>query len=91
MDFSHSAKAQDFLQRTQAFMNDKVLPAEEAYYRALSTSADHSEWQQPEIAEELKDRLAVQGSGICFCPVMNGVQVFPMLSMHLLPRPPAGA
>lgn len=68
MDFSHSAKAHDFLQRTQAFMNDKVLPAEEAYYQALSTCADHSEWQQPEIVEELKRQARSEGLWNMFLP-----------------------
>ncbi|WP_442876535.1 acyl-CoA dehydrogenase family protein [Endozoicomonas sp. GU-1] len=68
MDFSHSAKAQDFLKRTQAFMNDKVLPAEEAYHQALSTSADHSEWQQPEIVEELKRQARSAGLWNMFLP-----------------------
>jgi hypothetical protein len=36
MNFAYSAKAQDYISRLQAFMEQEVYPAEKAYYAALA-------------------------------------------------------
>ncbi|RZU47684.1 hypothetical protein EV700_0651 [Fluviicoccus keumensis] len=68
MDFAYSAKAQDYIARLTAFMNEHVYPAEETYFKSLTLSPDHGQWQQPAIMEELKAKAKEAGLWNLFLP-----------------------
>ncbi|MCB1658151.1 MAG: acyl-CoA dehydrogenase, partial [Pseudomonadales bacterium] len=68
MDFSYSAKAQDYLARLQQFMRDEVYPAEAAYFQSLSHSPNHQHWRQPEVMEQLKVKAKAAGLWNLFLP-----------------------
>ncbi len=57
MDFEHSQRARELIERLNAFMREHVLPAEATYERQLRESGDPH--HQPPVMEELK-RLARQ-------------------------------
>ncbi|HEX5360569.1 MAG TPA: acyl-CoA dehydrogenase, partial [Fluviicoccus sp.] len=61
MDFAYSAKAQDYIARLTAFMNEHVYPAEETYFKSLTLSHDHTQWRQPAIMEDLKAKAKEAG------------------------------
>ena len=66
MDFSASAKAQDYLARVQRFMKDEIVPREMAYHRELH-SLDNR-WVVLPIIEELKAKAREQGLWNMFLP-----------------------
>jgi hypothetical protein len=66
MDFSPSAKAQDYLARVQRFMQDEIVPREMAYHRELH-SLDNR-WVVLPIIEELKAKAREQGLWNMFLP-----------------------
>ena len=66
MDFSASAKAQDYLARVQRFMQDEIVPREMAYHRELH-SLDNR-WVVLPIIEELKAKAREQGLWNMFLP-----------------------
>ena len=68
MDFAYSAKAQDYIARLTAFMNEHVYPAEETYFKSLTLSPDHTQWQQPAIMEDLKAKAKEAGLWNLFLP-----------------------
>jgi alkylation response protein AidB-like acyl-CoA dehydrogenase len=72
MDFSMSAKAQDYLQRLSEFMVEHVLPAEAEYrrYRVEVGPADHT---VPPIVEELKLLAKNRGLWDLFLPTISGL------------------
>ncbi|MCW2668623.1 MAG: acyl-CoA dehydrogenase [Frankiales bacterium] len=72
MDFEPSAKAQDYLVRLQAFMDEKVLPAEPDYeaYRRAAGRDDHT---VPPIVEELKAEARARGLWNLFLPDVSGL------------------
>jgi hypothetical protein len=47
MDFSLSPKAQSYLQRLSAFMQEHVVPAEREYCAQLQNLPDWRGWKQP--------------------------------------------
>ncbi len=68
MDFAYSAKAQDYIARLTAFMNEHVYPAEETYFKSLTLSHDHTQWRQPAIMEDLKAKAKEAGLWNLFLP-----------------------
>jgi len=55
MDFSPSRKAQSYVQRLLAFMQEQVLPAELEVLRAnCKTFPIGARWKQPPVMETLK-------------------------------------
>ncbi|MCW2674141.1 MAG: acyl-CoA dehydrogenase domain protein [Frankiales bacterium] len=72
MDFEPSAKAQDYLVRLQAFMDEKVLPAEAGYeaYRRAAGRDDHT---VPPVVEELKVEARTRGLWNLFLPDVSGL------------------
>ena len=54
MDFSLSPRAQSYLNRLSAFMQDHVLPAEPKYEAQLQNVPDWRRWKQPSVMENLK-------------------------------------
>jgi acyl-CoA dehydrogenase len=68
MDFSLSPKAQGYLQRLSAFMQEHVVPAEPEYCAQLQNLPDWHGWKQPPIMETLKARARAAGLWNLFLP-----------------------
>lgn len=71
MDFTPSARSEDYRRRVEAFIAAHVLPAEEAYFRELrahSQGDDWRRWQVPAIMDELKARARAEGLWNLFLP-----------------------
>lgn len=66
MDFSHSAKAADYIVRAERFMKEQIEPREEAYHRELQ-SLDNR-WVVLPIIEELKTKARDAGLWNLFLP-----------------------
>jgi acyl-CoA dehydrogenase len=72
MDFEPSAKAKDYLARLQAFMDERVYPAEGLYeeYRREKGYGDHT---LPPVVEELKAEARERGLWNLFLPDVSGL------------------
>jgi len=72
MDFEPSDKAKDYLGRLQAFMDERVFPAEEQYeaYRREAGYGDHT---LPPVVEELKAEARSRGLWNLFLPDESGL------------------
>lgn len=68
MDFSHSARSRDLLDRLDRFMREAVIPAEPLYARQLVGGTDHRQWRQPPIMETLKAQARAAGLWNLFLP-----------------------
>ncbi|MDG5498321.1 acyl-CoA dehydrogenase family protein [Marinobacter sp. BGYM27] len=66
MDFTISAKGQDYLARVKAFMRDEIFPIEQAYFSELS-SLDNR-WVVLPVIRELKEKAKAQGLWNMFLP-----------------------
>ena len=67
MDFEHSPRAKEMIERVQAFMDAHVYPNEETYYRQMEAfGADR--WQVPAILDELKAKAQAAGLWNLFLP-----------------------
>ena len=72
MDFSPSARTQALTERLDHFMREEVLPAETVYAAQLAGGADHRQWRQPVIMEQLKSRARAAGLWNLFLPDIAG-------------------
>ena len=74
MDFAHSPRAADLLERLQAFMDERVFPAEAEYdaYRREKGYGDHT---LPPVVEELKAEARDRGLWNLFLPDESGLSV----------------
>ena len=74
MDFAHSPRAADLLERLQAFMDERVFPAEAEYdaYRREKGYGDHT---LPPVVEELKAEARERGLWNLFLPDESGLSV----------------
>ena len=72
MDFSMSAKAQDYHKRLSAFMTEFVFPAESEYdrYRLEKGPGDHT---VPPVIEDLKTLARERGLWNLFLPSVSGL------------------
>lgn len=69
MDFSHSPKARDHIERLRVFMREHVMPAEATYHAQLSgAGSDWTKWKQPAVMEQLKARAKAEGLWNLFLP-----------------------
>ncbi|MBL0313586.1 MAG: acyl-CoA dehydrogenase family protein [Holophagaceae bacterium] len=66
MDFAHSPKAADYIQRVSAFIADHVTPNEETYLSQLKHGAQP--WNVPPIMEEMKAKAKAAGLWNLFLP-----------------------
>lgn len=67
MDFEHSPRAKQMIERVQAFMDAHVYPNEETFYRQMEQfGADR--WQVPALLDELKARARQAGLWNLFLP-----------------------
>jgi acyl-CoA dehydrogenase len=74
MDFSLSPKAEDHLARLNAFLDERVYPAEERYEQevAANTAAGRPH-DHPEVLEELKTEARARGLWNLFLPAVSGL------------------
>jgi acyl-CoA dehydrogenase len=68
MDFSLSPRAEDYVQRLSAFMQEHVLPAETEYCSQVENLPDWRRWKQPSVMETLKARARAAGLWNLFLP-----------------------
>lgn len=71
MDFSLSAKAQDFLARTKSFIEQEIDPIEIDFWKEVErNNAGHEfeSWAWPPVYEELKAKAKAQGLWNMFLP-----------------------
>lgn len=71
MDFSQSAKAQDYLKRVRAFIQEHIDPIEEQLWKdtmAKGNGPDHTKWTVDPKIEELKNLAKEQGLWNLFLP-----------------------
>ncbi|QIO08898.1 acyl-CoA dehydrogenase family protein [Acinetobacter lanii] len=69
--FELSARAQDFVSRTQAFISDVIEPVETQFWQdvhALNQGGDWTHWQWPAQLESLKDQAKQAGLWNIFLP-----------------------
>lgn len=59
MDFEHSAKTRDYMQRLTAFMNEYVYPNERVYHAQVAEPG--ARWKMPPIMAELKAKAKAAG------------------------------
>ncbi|MDG2537058.1 acyl-CoA dehydrogenase family protein [Dyella jiangningensis] len=72
MDFSPSERTQALAERLSRFMREEIVSAEAVYAAQLTGSADHREWRQPVVMEQLKARARAQGLWNLFLPDAEG-------------------
>ena len=65
MDFQHSVKAQDYLKRLGAFMDEHVYPNEERYYAQV---AQGNRWEDPPLLAPLQQQARAAGLWNLFLP-----------------------
>jgi acyl-CoA dehydrogenase len=65
VDFQHSPKAQDYLKRLGAFMDEHVYPNEERYYTQV---AQGNRWEDPPLLEPLRQQARAAGLWNLFLP-----------------------
>src|SRR5499427_7461375 len=68
MDFSLSPRAQSYIQRLSAFMQEHVLPAEAEYFAQVENQSDWRAWKQPPVMETLKTKAQKEGLWNLFLP-----------------------
>ena len=68
MDFAHSPKAQEYIERMSHFMRTHVLPAEAEFHAALGGSSDWKQWKLPPVLESLKAKAKAEGLWNLFLP-----------------------
>jgi acyl-CoA dehydrogenase len=68
MDFSVSPKAQSYIQRLSAFIEEYVLPAESEYFAQIENHPDWRAWKQPKVMETLKTKAQKDGLWNLFLP-----------------------
>ncbi|HET6552323.1 MAG TPA: acyl-CoA dehydrogenase family protein [Dyella sp.] len=68
MDFTASERTQRVAERLSRFMREEIAPAEAVYAAQLTGSADHREWRQPVVMEQLKAKARAAGLWNLFLP-----------------------
>ncbi|WP_410535269.1 acyl-CoA dehydrogenase family protein [Streptomyces sp. KL2] len=66
MDFAHSPRARDYVERVAGFVETEIIPREREYLGALRGRADR--WAVPPLVGELKARAREQGLWNLFLP-----------------------
>ncbi|QND52639.1 acyl-CoA dehydrogenase [Phyllobacterium sp. 628] len=71
MDFTPSAKTQDFVKRVKAFMRTHIQPVEQQYWADIASAGhgnDWKRWQISPVVEELKAKAKAEGLWNMFLP-----------------------
>lgn len=66
MEFGHSAKAQEYLERVERFIRERISPIEREYLETLRAQDDP--WSPPPIVDELKRQARAEGLWNLFLP-----------------------
>ena len=66
MDFEHSARATDYIERVREFIAEEIAPREEEHVRALLAADDR--WQELPLMDELKAKARAAGLWNLFLP-----------------------
>ena len=66
MNFEHSARAQEYIERLSAFMDEHIYPNEKAYHAHFAASAER--WRSPALMDDLKDKARQAGLWNLFMP-----------------------
>ena len=66
MDFNHTQKVLDLMDRLNAFMDEHIYPNEEAYREHFKTS--DNQWKSPALMDELKEKAKNAGLWNLFLP-----------------------
>jgi acyl-CoA dehydrogenase len=74
VDFAPSAVADDYTKRMRAFLEERIVPAEEVYesFRAERRGTPE-EWDLPPVIEELKAEARALGLWNLFLPAVSGL------------------
>ncbi|RAO77111.1 acyl-CoA dehydrogenase family protein [Dyella jiangningensis] len=72
MDFTPSERTQMLAERLGRFMREEIAPAEAVYAAQLTGSADHRDWRQPVVMEQLKAKARAEGLWNLFLPDLEG-------------------
>ncbi|MGQ8365722.1 acyl-CoA dehydrogenase family protein [Glaciecola sp. 1036] len=70
MDFNHSQRTLDMLDKLQSFMQQYIYPNEDKYHKLLKSSDNM--WQTPELMHQLKQKAQEQGLWNLFLPEEYG-------------------
>ena len=74
MNFNHSPKALDYMQRVQRFMDEHILPLESELMRTYEHgNANWKTWKQDERIEALKAKAKAEGLWNLFLPDVGGL------------------
>ena len=87
--FELSARAQDYLERTQQFIQTEIEPSETDFWQQvheLNQGGDWTQWQWPAQLESLKAKAKPRDCGICFCLVLIWARACQCRNMHILPN-----
>ncbi|GIS23337.1 MAG: hypothetical protein CM15mP123_12390 [Gammaproteobacteria bacterium] len=69
MNFEHSPKTKELIQKVSLFMDENVYPAEEKYTAEMKAFRDAGNpWQIPKVLNELKQKAKDQGLWNFFLP-----------------------
>jgi acyl-CoA dehydrogenase len=71
MDFTPSERTQALTERLSRFMREDVIPAEPVYRAQLTGGADHRQWRQPPVMEQLKAKARAAGLWNLFLPELE--------------------
>ncbi|MDF1821099.1 MAG: acyl-CoA dehydrogenase family protein [Alcanivoracaceae bacterium] len=66
MDFAHSPRAEEMIQRARAFIEREIRPVEEKYHHELQSLDDS--WVVLPVVEELKEKARAEGLWNLFLP-----------------------
>ncbi len=66
MDFEHSPRAQEYLERVRAFIEEEIKPREQEHVRAILEAEDR--WQELPLMGELKEKARAAGLWNLFLP-----------------------
>jgi alkylation response protein AidB-like acyl-CoA dehydrogenase len=66
VEFQHSARARDYLERVEGFIRERITPVERDYINTLRAQDDP--WSPPPIMEDLKRQARAEGLWNLFLP-----------------------
>jgi alkylation response protein AidB-like acyl-CoA dehydrogenase len=66
VDFEHSPRAQEYLERVRAFIEEEIKPREQEHVRAILEAEDR--WQELPLMGELKEKARAAGLWNLFLP-----------------------
>ena len=71
MDFQHSAHAQQYISKVKRFIDEKIRPAEQQYFKEIherNNGSDWKKWKVSPLVEDLKKKAKAEGLWNLFLP-----------------------